>query len=197
MRAGAPATSTTLGTLGAELEPALIAVNVPSYVIDSTGVIRWLNPAAEKVVGNCRGRQFTSVCAPEETRRARELFAQKVTGTVGVTDAEVVLIEADGGRVTVELSSVPLTDGHRVIGVFGQVTQVEVDQELTHHPHLTPRQMEVLRLLERGHTTAQMAQELHLSIETVRNHVAAILRTLGVHSRVEAVAIGRRELPAG
>jgi PAS domain S-box-containing protein len=185
-----------LHALGADIERALTAVNVPSYVIDRTGVIRWLNPAAERVVGNCRGRQFTSVVAPEETRRAREVFARKMAGTARVTDASVVLIESDGGRATCELSSVPLTNGNRVIGVFGQVTRVEATDDLEHHPHLTPRQMEVLRLLERGHSTAQMARELHLSVETVRNHVAAILRALGVHSRVEAVAIGRRAVVA-
>jgi PAS domain S-box-containing protein len=183
-----------LQALEADLEPALAAVNVPSYVLDSVGVIRWVNPAAEKFVGDVRGRQFTSVCAPEATRYARELFARKVTGTARVTDAEVTVIEANGDRATVELSSVPLRNGGRVIGVFGQVTQVEEGPALLHHPQLTPRQMEVLRLLERGHSTAQMAGELHLSVETVRNHVAAILRALGVHSRVEAVAIGRHEL---
>lgn len=185
-----------LHALGADIESALTAVNVPSYVIDRSGVIRWLNPAAERVVGNCRGRQFTSVCAPEETRRAREVFAKKMAGTALVTDASVVLIDPDGARTLVEVSSVPLKNGHTVIGVFGQVTRLEETEQLEHHPHLTPRQMEVLRLLERGHSTAQMAQELHLSIETVRNHVAAILRALGVHSRVEAVAIGRRAVVA-
>jgi DNA-binding NarL/FixJ family response regulator len=54
------------------------------------------------------------------------------------------------------------------------------------HPELdlTPRQSEVLALLERGRTTKQIAEELHLSRETVRNHVKALLRTMGAHSRV-------------
>lgn len=52
-------------------------VNVPSYVIDATGIIRWVNPAAQRIVGDVRGRQFTSVVSPEDTRRARELFAQR------------------------------------------------------------------------------------------------------------------------
>ncbi len=39
----------------------------------------------------------------------------------------------------------------------------------------------------------QIARELHLSIETVRNHVRHILRALDVHSRLEAVAVARRE----
>ena len=60
-----------LRTLGGDLEDALDRVNVPSYVIDSHGIIRWVNQAAEELVGDVRGRQFTSVVAPEETRRAR------------------------------------------------------------------------------------------------------------------------------
>jgi DNA-binding NarL/FixJ family response regulator len=59
------------------------------------------------------------------------------------------------------------------------------------HPdlHLTPRQAEVLDLLERGRSTNQIAAELHLSIETVRNHIRHLLRAVGAHSRLEAVAI--------
>jgi DNA-binding NarL/FixJ family response regulator len=51
----------------------------------------------------------------------------------------------------------------------------------------------VLRLLEHGRSTEQIARELHLSTETVRNHIRHILQALNVHSRLEAVAIGRRE----
>ena len=59
------------------------------------------------------------------------------------------------------------------------------------HPSLTPRQAEVLRLLERGHSTSQISGELHLSPETVRNHIRHLFRALGVHSRIEAVAVAR------
>jgi PAS domain S-box-containing protein len=164
-------------------------VNVPSYVVDAAGVIRWLNPAAKKIVGDVEGRQFTSVVAPEHTRRARELFARKVVGAATVTDAGFVLVDSSGDRVAVEISSVPLRRGEHVVGVFGQVTDLV---EAPHaHPELplTPRQAEVLELLERGQTTRQIAAELHLSGETVRNHVRHILRAVGAHSRLEAVAI--------
>jgi DNA-binding NarL/FixJ family response regulator len=57
--------------------------------------------------------------------------------------------------------------------------------------HLTPRQAEVLRFLEQGRSTKQIAQELHLSTETVKNHVRHLLRALGVNSRLEAVAVAR------
>ena len=58
-------------------------------------------------------------------------------------------------------------------------------------PHLTPRQVEVLRLLEQGRSTKQIAAELHVSTETVRNHIRRLFRALGVHSRLEAVAAAR------
>jgi PAS domain S-box-containing protein len=181
-----------LRTLGGDLEGALDRVNVPSYVIDSHGIIRWVNQAAEDIVGDVRGRQFTSVVAPEETRRAREAFSKHMVGEQDV-DAPVVLVDHEGDRVSVEVSSVCLFEGHRVIGVFGQLRDVDEEPEPAPHPHLTPRQSEVLRLLEHGRSTEQIAEQLHLSIETVRNHIRAVLRALDVHSRLEAVAVARRE----
>jgi PAS domain S-box-containing protein len=177
--------------LDADVEGALEPINIPAYVIDEYGIIRWLNPAARRLVGDVRGRQYTSVCAPEETRHAREVFAQKVVGGAKVTDVEGVLIDASGDRIKVELSSVPLYSGGHIIGVFGEVVTVETESEPPLHPHLTPRQSEVLRLLDRGHSTAQIAQELHLSLETVRNHIRHLMRALGVHTRLEAVAVAR------
>jgi PAS domain S-box-containing protein len=173
-------------------EELLEHVNVPSYRIDRSGVIRWVNEAARRIVGDVSGRQFASVVAPEETRRARELFARKIVGTARVTDAGVVLIDKDGKRVAVEVSSVPVYHGDHVVGVFGQVS--DIVEEPHPHPelHLTPRQAEVLRLLELGRSTTQIADELHLSRETVRNHIRHLMRAVGAHSRLEAVAIAHR-----
>ena len=180
-----------LRAMDADVERALDQINVPAYVIDSHGIIRWVNPAGQRVVGDVTGRQFTSVVAPEETRRARESFAQKIVGKVEATDDEVVLIQEDGDRVNVEISAVPLYAGGKIIGVFGQVVHVDEEPDRPPHPSLTPRQAEVLRLLERGHSTAQISGELHLSPETVRNHIRHLFRALGVHSRIEAVAVAR------
>ena len=172
-----------------QLEEVLEHVNVPSYHIDPSGVVRWLNAAARAFVGDVRGRQFTSVVAPEDTLRAKELFARKVVGSTTVTDAPIQVVTADGARLAVEISSVPVYDGDHLLGVFGQVS--DVLEEPVAHPELrlTPRQAEMLALLERGRTTKQIAEELHLSVDTVRNHIRRLLRSLGAHSRLEAVAI--------
>jgi DNA-binding NarL/FixJ family response regulator len=53
---------------------------------------------------------------------------------------------------------------------------------------LTPREWEVVDLLCEGETTAQIAEALVLSTETVRSHVKSILRKLKASSREEAVA---------
>lgn len=185
--------SSSLEALDADVELALEHVNVPSYVIDASGIIRWVNPAARRIVGDCRGRQFTSVVAPEDRRRAREVFAQKVVGNKVVTESSGIIIGADGERYDCEISGVRLTRGGHVVGVFGQVPHLAArDEPREPHPHLTPRQAEVLAMLEHGRSTAQIAGELHLSQETVRNHVRHLLRALGVNSRLEAVAAARR-----
>ncbi len=54
---------------------------------------------------------------------------------------------------------------------------------------LTLRENDVLRCLGNGMTTEQMATELALSKNTIRNYVKGVLAKLGVHSRVEAVAV--------
>jgi PAS domain S-box-containing protein len=188
---------TGLHAIEGDIRGALSAVSVPSYVIDATGVIRWVNPAAERLVGDARGRQFTSVVAAEDTRRARELFARKLAGTDAVTDAAAVLVDARGGRLAVEISSVPLKEGHRIVGVFGQLADVAIEAPEPPPAYLTPRQVEVLRLLERGASTEQIARELHLSTETVRNHVRRLLKALGVRSRLQAVAAARQRSTTG
>jgi PAS domain S-box-containing protein len=180
--------------IGGDIEGALEDVNVPSYSIDRHGIIRWLNPAAQRLVGDARGKQFTSVVAREDTLQAREVFARKVFGKDGATDEQAVLVNPDGTRVLVEISSVPLREDGRIVGVFGLVTHHQVPATAPgKHPHLTPRQMQILRMLAHGHSTHQIATELHLAVETVRNHVRRLLRALDAHSRLEAVAAARRD----
>ncbi len=52
---------------------------------------------------------------------------------------------------------------------------------------LTPRQTEVLHLLLQGKPNKLIARDLKLSVETIKDHVAAVLRSLGVSSRTQAV----------
>jgi len=183
-----------LQSLGSDVERAMTDVNVPSYIIDRHGVIAWLNPAAEKIVGDVRGKRFTDVVSFDDRPRAKEAFVRKIVGKEKVTDAEVELLGPDGREVSVEVSSVPLHEGHQIVGVFGLLARPPAPPKPPRsHARLTPRQHEVLGLLAHGSSTHQIAELLHLSRETVRNHIRGILQALDVHSRVEAVATARAD----
>jgi len=62
---------------------------------------------------------------------------------------------------------------------------------------LTPRQMEVLRLMLAGKSNKSIGRELDLAEGTVKNHVAAVLKALGVATRTQAViAAAKRGIQA-
>lgn len=54
-------------------------------------------------------------------------------------------------------------------------------------PHLTPRELEISRLIQRGFANATIASELHLEHQSVKNHVRRILRKLNGTSRADIV----------
>jgi DNA-binding NarL/FixJ family response regulator len=58
---------------------------------------------------------------------------------------------------------------------------------------LSDRELEVLTLLAEGVATKAIAEQLYLSVHTVRNHIQRILMKLGAHSKLEAVSIALRE----
>ena len=62
----------------------------------------------------------------------------------------------------------------------GQAIPAELDE-------LSPRELDVLRLVARGDSNAEIAEGLHLSQATVKTHVAAILAKLGLRDRTQVV----------
>jgi PAS domain S-box-containing protein len=173
------------------LEETLAKIKVPSVIADREGSVTWLNNAARKSLGDLKGKPFTDIVVPEDAPLVRRQLARKLQG-VPVTDYQVEIITPGGGRRQVEISSVPIRGGDACHAVFGVVLPVR-------HPvkaadvDLTPRQREILGYLAMGASTADIASSLHLSKETVRNHIRQLLRALGVHSRLEAVALAHNQ----
>jgi DNA-binding NarL/FixJ family response regulator len=58
---------------------------------------------------------------------------------------------------------------------------------------LTPRELEVLRLLAEGLSNGAIAEKLVISLHTVRNHVQSIIMKMQAHSKLEAVTVAVRE----
>jgi DNA-binding CsgD family transcriptional regulator len=183
-----------LRALSADVVRTLEAVRIPAYIVDRHRRIRWQNPASIELVGDLRGRLDVSVgLDSQDLGRAREAFARKLNGAPHA-ELEVTVSRPDGTRVRVSVNTVPLRDGGGVmIGSFGLVQVLaDVESGLEGAPSLSPRERETLTLLGAGYSTAQMAQQMNLSTETVRNYVKGVLRSLGARSRIEAVAKGRR-----
>lgn len=185
--------SQAAGWLGGNIDDALTEIGVPAFILDRGGVVEWQNARAIEIIGDRRGRSFSSFVAPESVHQARAEFAKQVIGTARTSEREVVVLGRDGTRLRVEVNAVALDDGRRVVGIFG-IAEVAAETEppLPLLKTLTPRQHQVLAELARGASTDQIAVSLGVARETVRNHVRGVLRSLGVHSRLEAVAESRR-----
>lgn len=178
-----------LRRLAIDLPAVLAAVPVPVYVVSRSGIIRWFNHEALEVFGDRRGEHYSVLVAPEARQLVDEQFTRKILGTAETTSYEAVLLTREGEKLYVDLDSVRVGDDAEAVGVFGLAEpERPVARPEAANVHLTPRQREILALLARGCSTEQMAGELHLSKETVRNHVRGLLRGLSVHSRLEAVS---------
>ena len=78
----------------------------------------------------------------------------------------------------------------QVYGALVKATRAESIEQ-----PLSEREVEILRLAQRGLPNPQIAKALHISAGTVRNHLSSIYRKLDVHSRHEALQVaGERKL---
>jgi DNA-binding CsgD family transcriptional regulator len=177
-----------LRRIAPDLAPSISRLTVPAYILDRNGVVRWLNAEALAEFGDLRGKRIGQIVERDYLTLARQEFAAKILGTVEASEGSIALRTVDGRRVNVEVSSTTLLDQGSIVGVFGLADPTEEAPKppLASVP-VTPRQMDVLRHLARGQSTATIAETLGIATETVRNHVRAIIARLGVHTRLEAV----------
>jgi len=92
---------------------------------------------------------------------------------------------AEGGSLLSPLVAAHLLDHVRDNASSVRVGAAPVGQ-------LTPRELEVLRLMAQGMENSQIASELVISTRTARNHVASILEKLQMHNRIQAAVYAVR-----
>jgi DNA-binding NarL/FixJ family response regulator len=86
-----------------------------------------------------------------------------------------------------------LLDTIRAVQAGQKRVSSEVAVEIAEHAtadSLTPREVDVLRLVAKGNGNKQVAAQLSLTEETVKSHIRSILAKLGANDRTHAVAIG-------
>ena len=77
-------------------------------------------------------------------------------------------------------------NGDQTSKEFRNIKTVMADKSRLHDGALTPRESQVLRHVALGMTNKDIASSLGISVETVKEHVQKILRTLGVNDRTQA-----------
>jgi DNA-binding NarL/FixJ family response regulator len=140
---------------------------------------------------------------------ARALRARRPAIKVAVLtmapDAATVRAARSHAIDGVLLASLPLAeiaDGIRRIAAGERIVPVQPQQQLMQNAtsgtlrKLSPRQRDVLELLANGHSNDEVADQLHLSVNTVKYHVRGLYRRLGVHTRAQATRalVERRDL---
>jgi PAS domain S-box-containing protein len=172
------------------LASALQRTGDGACALASDGTVRIWNEGAERLLGYS----------------AREAIGRKYCDLFGGYDGEGDRVRAfdmrtrtkAGRSLWLNVSVIPVPP--RTVHLLRDVTAIKELGALRDprraaeaSPGLTPRELEVLRLLSQGLNTARAADRLQLSGATVRNHAQNILAKLGVHSRLEAVAQATRD----
>jgi DNA-binding NarL/FixJ family response regulator len=99
--------------------------------------------------------------------------------------AQAIRVVADGQ------SLISPSMAMKLLNEFKQMS--DVDRQQVSNPRLSPRELEVLKLVAQGLNNRRIAKQLFISENTVKNHVRNILEKLQLHSRIEAAMYGVRE----
>lgn len=172
-----------LPTLLAEVDravPDLVLINIATP--DSATLLHLaldLDPACRVIVfGLSTDRESEIVACAEAGIAGLHLRTESFGYLLSLINSA-----GDGGaQCSPEVSAILL----RRIYSFAAQANPDVSTDL-----LTPREIEILELIDRGMTNQQIASRLSLTLHTVKNHVHNLLGKLGVTSRAEAVAVLR------
>ncbi len=126
---------------------------------------------------------------------ASDLYEAVRAGVNGYLLKEVAIGEvADAVRaVAAGHSLVSPSMASKLFTEFSALADGVEDRQRSLAPHLTERELEVLRLVAKGLSNREIGAELFIAENTVKNHVRNILEKLHLHSRMEAVVYAMRE----
>jgi DNA-binding NarL/FixJ family response regulator len=124
-----------------------------------------------------------------------DLYEAIKAGASGYLLKEVSVEEvADSIRAVMQgESKITPSMASKLINEFSAMSKRADERQRLPVPALTARELEVLKLVAKGMSNREIADELFISENTVKNHVRNILEKLHLHSRMEAVMYALRE----
>jgi PAS domain S-box-containing protein len=184
-----------------------------AFITDRQGLIRAWNPSAEEYFGVCESEVVGRPCW--EVLRGSDSFGNEYCSR-GCPLMEMALQGKKVNRCQLQFKNADGEMSAYSVALLLLQGLPPVDPALVHliHPvfwerrtrtkgksgfkgnhdrgELTKRELEVLSLLAMGQTTREIATTLRISQATARNHIQHILHKLHCHTRLEAVAVGRK-----
>jgi PAS domain S-box-containing protein len=157
------------------------------YVDVNPSAVGLLGRTMEELLGTS---SFENIRPAERSIAARQWQAFLKSGEYSGTRA---LVTPDGSEVEIDYAARLAVIGERRLAIFVSLTN-------THLPagaasgrapagSLTTRERDVITLIAMGRETNEIAEQLHISSETVRTHVRNAMSKLGARTRAQLVAI--------
>ncbi|GAA3738786.1 response regulator transcription factor [Salinactinospora qingdaonensis] len=169
----------------AELLPdvVLMDVQMPTSGIEACAAVKAAVPSARIVM----------LTISDEEADLFEALKAGATGyllkEISITDLPDAVRAVAGGQSFINPSMAT-----KLIGEFAALAKKDKTRpRQVPTPRLTGRETEVLGLIARGRSNREIARELHIAENTVKNHVRNILEKLQLHSRMEAAVYAIRE----
>lgn len=164
----------------------------------------WISRVVAYAHDVSQGRNLSNECNKQSTDPSIRLNTDLAAGPQGaVIDADEALDAAAIARVAAD-EALARGDADAAVTLLEEalehvVTAMELANDDPPAPPsgdlapLTPRELEVVRLVARGMTNAEIAAELVISPRTAQSHVANALRKSGTRRRTELAALAIRE----
>jgi two-component system NarL family response regulator len=170
----------------AELLPDVVLLDVrmpKGSGIEACGQIKGVAPSARIIMLTISDEEadlYEAIKAGATGYLLKEISIDEVAGAVrAVHDGQSLISPAMASKLLTEFALMAKRSNERI--------------EQVPTPRLTDRELEVLKLVARGLNNRDIARELYISENTVKNHIRNILEKLQLHSRMEAVVYAVRE----
>lgn len=170
----------------AELLPDVVLLDVrmpKGSGIEACGRIKEVAPSARIImltISDEEGDLYEAIKAGATGYLLKEISIDEVASAVrAVYDGQSLISPAMASKLLTEFALMAKRSNER--------------SQQVPTPRLTERELEVLKLVARGLNNRDIARELFISENTVKNHIRNILEKLQLHSRMEAVVYAVRE----
>lgn len=159
--------------LAAELQPDIVLMDISMPGLSGIEATRRLGEISPKT-------RVLALTVHEDEGMLREMIRAGAFGYIIKRAVESDIIHAIHAVAQGHMYVYPALTSALLKDLSPHVASDQVSQEA-----LTPREINVLRLLARGYTNRQIAQELNLSQRTIEGHRSSLVSKLGFSSRVE------------